>query len=956
MPRSGWLAVGAAVAALLAPASGALVLGLAVGAATAGALATGAGAAGRPRSTRFSERHWRSPAWPILAGAGAIAVRLLLGATGPPAEGMPAGSGPWTAIVEAVGSPLDGSQTATIQLEGTALRVAATLPRYPAIGPGDRIRVEGEIRSPPAGGYGEFLRRSGLVGTIRSRTLDRLDDPSGLRPGVALERLRRSSGDALTRSLPEPEAGLAAGILVGLRDRVDRDLAAAFTTSGVSHVVAISGWNIAIVAATVGAVGGRFSRRRRSLLITCAIAAYVLFAGASPSVLRAAAMAAVVLAARESGRAGRAAAALGWAAAILLVIEPGLVAEAGFQLSTVATAGLLIWGTTFTARLAGPAPGRLRRALADVLGVSLAAQLATLPLVLIAFGRLSIVSPAVNLLVVPLVAPAMAAGAVAFVAGWLVTLGAPTVVGTVAGLPAWGILAAIVTVVRLAAALPLASVGLTMPLSGVAAGAIVTGIILSRTPRTASWRRAVRRVVWPRRPGMARGAPPIRAVRGSRTAARSGRLDRVALVAVAVAIAGFGLAFAHRPDGATRIIVLDVGQGDGILLEGSRGGRILIDGGPDPDRLLIALDEELPPWDRRLDLVVLSHPHEDHVAGLALLLARYQVGGVAEPGMIGPGPGYRAWSAALDAQGRPHGVLRTGDTLVLGDLRLSVLWPDPDRVPREPPDTGTAINNVSIVLLGEVAGRRILLAGDIEQGIDPILVGRGLPSVDVLKVAHHGSRTASTDAFLGATRPGIAIVSAGAGNPYGHPAPATIERLLARTNRLYRTDTNGTVEVTIGPAGIGVRTSGPRPVPPKRAVAGGTARQAGATGAATAAVSAFLCAPPLEGKGSASLPAAGPVGKPSSGRSPGANTTSLYHRDDVGPRAGGRRLPAALALAAAVVPPTRAGRGRGGCLAGGTSRGGRHADRPGSRRGSGPPPRCRQDPAAGRPRPPPAPR
>src|SRR5207253_6473669 len=122
-------------------------------------------------------------------------------------------------------------------------------------------------------------------------------------------------------AMPEPEAGLAAGIVIGLRDRVDRDLAADFTTVGASHIVAISGWNIAIVAATVAALAGSLGRRRRSVVLVFAIVAYVLFAGASASVVRAAAMAGVVLLARETGRAGRATAALGWAAAILLIAE-----------------------------------------------------------------------------------------------------------------------------------------------------------------------------------------------------------------------------------------------------------------------------------------------------------------------------------------------------------------------------------------------------------------------------------------------------------------------------------------------------------------------------------------------------------------------------------------------------------------------------------------------------------
>ena len=238
-----------------------------------------------------------------------------------------------------------------------------------------------------------------------------------------------------------------------------------------------------------------------------------------------------------------------------------------------------------------------------------------------------------------------------------------------------------------------------------------------------------------------------------------------------------GVVVVHRPDGTPRVAVLDVGQGDAILVEGGRGGRLLIDGGPDPGRLLVALDEHLPPWDRRIDIVILSHPHEDHAAGLAALLDRYEVRKVLEPGMFGPGPGYAALNAELQDLGIARGTLATGDRLTVDEFHFRVLWPDPGTVPQRAPDTGTAINNVSIVLLGDVDGHRILLAGDIEEQIDPKLLARGLPTVDFLKVAHHGSRTSSTEPFLEATHPGVAVISAGRGNPYGHPAPATVARL-----------------------------------------------------------------------------------------------------------------------------------------------------------------------------------
>jgi competence protein ComEC len=301
-------------------------------------------------------------------------------------------------------------------LEGAAaLVVAATLPWYPPVVPADRIEVSGSIRPPPVSEYGDYLAKIGAAGTLRAEALEVLPPSGTIERG--LEGLRRAAADGLSRAMPEPEAGLAAGVLLGLRDRVDRDLAAAFTTAGASHVVAISGWNIAIVASSIGGLAGGFGRRRRSIVIAVAIVAYVAFVGPSASVVRAGVMAGVALLARELGRPGRAAAALGWAVTILLVLDPATVSDAGFRLSVLATAGILAWGSRFTERLSGADPGRVRRWVAEILGVSLAAQVATTPVVLLDFGRLSLIAPAVNLVVVPLVPAAMAAGVVALLLG-----------------------------------------------------------------------------------------------------------------------------------------------------------------------------------------------------------------------------------------------------------------------------------------------------------------------------------------------------------------------------------------------------------------------------------------------------------------------------------------------------------------------------------------------------------
>jgi competence protein ComEC len=938
LPRAAWLAVGVASGAA---AGGA---GFPLASAVLGLLVVAAG-----QARCVVPELWRAPATAVGLGGILVAGRLVFGPAAAPAPPLPDAGGPWTATVESVGSPRDGDQVARLRLraEGGEVLVAATLPAYPVVTAGTTVEVDGRLRPPPEDDpYGEYLRRTGASGSLDGRSLRVLEAP-----GFSLQVARDGAGDALRLALPEPEAGLAAGILVGLRERVDRMLAADFATAGVSHVVAISGWNIAIVAGLVGAVLRGRPRRLVSVAVLGTVAAYVVAAGGSPSVVRAAVMAGVVLLARETGRAGRAAAGLGAAAAILLLIDPTLVGDAGFRLSVMATAGLLAWASPIGAWLGGLGGGRMPRWLAESLGISLAAQAATLPDVVATFGRLSIVSPAVNLAVVPLVPVAMAGGLLALVAGAASAAGAPTVIATLAGLPAWLVLHAIVAIVRVGAALPFAAVSLppeiALPVSLATAAAVVAAPAIVRRARTR----------WERRGAAtdpAAGRHPLTARGGAHgSARRPGRLTparRGVIVVMVIVVTLAGAAVGEATGRATRISVLDVGQGDAILLETRTGARMLVDGGPDPERVLIELDARIPPWDRRLDVLVLTHPHEDHVAGLARILQRYSVGRVFEPGMRGPGPGWAAWSALL-RDGPPHGVLLTGATLRLGEVSMRVLWPDPGTVPVDPPDGGTAINNVSIVLLGEANGRRFLLAGDVEEGIDPSLLARGLPRVDFLKVAHHGSRTATTQAFVDAVRPRVAVASAGAGNTYGHPAPSTLARLRDSGARVLRTDEDGTVSVELLPSGLAVSATGPQNA--------STAAAGLATGPTTALASrspsppsrlacaiAIPAGSPLAALVRRSGPAAEPVRTTVAGSGDWAVPTG-YDRDDDDPRSTPGRPAAALVGAARVVPPTRVRRRRRRRLAGRAGAGAGDTDRPPCGRGGRPAPRRGQ--AAGGP-------
>ena len=691
VPRSIWLATGAVAAALLGPA----LIGQA-GAADAGAPIRTAAVLGLTLATVVGGLALRSALArrtlaPLVVGLVLIGVRLAL-STPAPAQAdtvVPGGSGPWTGRVVGVGSPRAGQQAATVLLDDPGLRVAATLPRYPEIAPGDRVSIGGRLEALPAddGGYGDYLRRIGVVATLRARTLDRIGTDGSA--SSVVEAARRGSGEALTRALPEPEAGLAAGILIGLRDRVDRDLAAAFTTAGVSHVVAISGWNIAIVAALVaacceaGSAGAGVARHARRDRRATRSPPAPRRRSSGPRV-----MAAVVLLARESGRAGAAAAALGWAAVAPARRRPGdgrrrrvpaLVARDGWA-HRLGDAdhrpGCAARGGS-AAGLAGREPRRLvrraRRRRCRSCSPGSAGSRSSLRSSTSSSCRSS--------------PPAMAAGTLALVGGWPCQAGAPARSRRSSDCPP-GSCSASSMVGRPLAAAPAVRERDAGPAADRWWSAPAVAVVVLAGARHAA--RSALRVAAPTRgrprhggarrraATVARGPSPPEALR---LAGRSAR--PVASLARGRRRRRRGRASSWpRTDrtAASGSTVLDVGQGDAILVEGDRGGRLLVDGGPDPDRLLVALDAASPPWDRRIDLLVLTHPHEDHVAGLAPargplsgrphLRARDDRARTGLPRLAGG----RWLATGCDRRGSA-----TGDRFDLDQVRFRVLWPDPRR-------------------------------------------------------------------------------------------------------------------------------------------------------------------------------------------------------------------------------------------------------------------------------------
>jgi competence protein ComEC len=587
---------------------------------------------------------------------------------------------------------------------------------------------------------------------------------------VSLGGLRADLAHPLRMLVPEPESGILLGIVLGERASVSPDLAYAFAVSGTTHLLAISGFNMTLVGAAVAlALRGRARPPVRAVATVAAIVAYSLLVGLAPSVMRAALMASVASCGLASGRRAATANALCVAVTAMLFADPAAIADLGFLLSASATAGLVLWQAALAARFAA-LPGALREGLAT----TLAASAPTLPVVAAAFGRVSLVSPIANLVAVPLFPPLMLAGAAASAIGALsLDLARPV------ALVAYGCALALRTVVEAFAALPIAAVSVP---SGPVTGAIVA-LALVTVVRGAPHLGG--RLHVPRIPMPALVAP------------------RAALLAVPALVVAGVLAW-PTADPEVRVRALDVGQGDAYLVE-IGGATVLIDGGPDPARLMDELGASLPPWRRRIDVVALTHAHLDHGAGLIAVLDRYEVGMTLEPVGLNAGPLADLWAAAITRAHAERRALRAGQRLHVADAVITVLSPEPD--PR--------VDTPSLVLRVERGRFSALFMGDAtdEALADLLLHPEGLRS-RVYVPPHHGAATPHGVTLVESVRPELALLSVGAGNRYGHPTPETLAALGGITT--FRTDRDGTVEVSLDGPGLVVRAHANGLPPPRR--------------------------------------------------------------------------------------------------------------------------------------------
>lgn len=697
-------------------------------------------------------------------------------------------AGPVTLIARIVAEP-DRRDTythlrvraASITLPGGETRpvrglVLVRAPRYPEYHYGDTLSILAPLETPPifeGFSYREYLARQNIHAIARRSHIELLAEHSGFSLKAHILHLKARAHQVINRILPEPHAALLNGILLGIETGIPRDLYDDFNATGTSHIIVISGSNISLVVAILLLLGQKvFGKRYATIIATVGVVLYTIMVGADASVVRAAIMGGIYVGAIYFGRGNHTLNALFVAGLLMTLINPLTLWDVGFQLSFMATWGLIVLVPLLeggAARFLGHAlsaeqAGGVADLMNEALLVTIAAQIMTAPLTLYQFQRFSAVSLLANLLVVPVQPLVMIFGGLAAVAG-LIFLPLGQIVGWLAWLPlAWTL-----TIVRWTARFSWAQLE-------------IPGLpfwLLSLTYLTlgaAVW--------WLHQPAENWARTTLHGSDLRRSTAVT--LGGLSLVAILVWSAAHNL-----PDGRLHVAFLDVGQGDAIFITTPNGRQVLIDGGPSSTQLTQGLGQQMPFWDHSLDLIVNTHPDMDHLGGLVEILGRYKVDTVLVSDAASTSAFYQEWNHRLEANGQAPILAWQGMALQLDEgVQALILNPGPASLPAEAP------NNHSIVFKLTMGQISFLLPGDIEAEVERALVASSPLDLraTVLKSPHHGSKTSSSDAFLAAVAPQIVVVSVGKDNPFGHPSPEVLQRYIDHSLPILRTDEYGTLE------------------------------------------------------------------------------------------------------------------------------------------------------------------
>ena len=663
------------------------------------------------------------------------------------------------------------------KLKGTVL---IFVPRFPVYNYGDELLVKGKLETPQPidnFNYPGYLANQGIYTMMLSPQTYLIGTGKGFRPLAWVYALRNRLSQAMSATIPEPQTSLAQGMILGIRGNITPELQNAFIQSGTMHILVISGSQFNIVAGILVATGIWLFGKRRFFYIWLALAAiwiYALLTGMSPPVIRSAVMVSIFLFADLLGRQKSAMTAIGFAAALMVAITPKILADASFQLTFMSTLGMVVvaprlqnWGKNIIADKLGEEGGVVKTAdwVADSLFVTLGVTIAIWPLLVYYFGIFSVVSPLASLLVLPALPYLLGSGTLASVLGIFLLP-----VGQIVGWLAWLAASYMLVIINGFAKLTFSAINV---------GTINPAWIWAYFAALAA-------ILW---------LIPNRKTVGAFFSRTASTLDKVPkkwavpsllVVAILTSTAAYAM-----PDNRLHVSFLDVGQGDAILIQTPNHQDILVDGGPSAQAISAQLSKLLPFWDRTIELVVLTHPHEDHLTGLLEVLQRYKVKQVFYLDTTYTLPDEQEWLNLIQQKHIKATMATAGQEIDLGtkDTTLEVVNPTPG-------STVPAMDNGIVLKLSDEK-ISFLLTSDISADAEhDLITQRADVSCTVLKVAHHGSNDSSTAAFLAVADPKLAVISVGADNTFGHPGADTLQRLadVVGADNIYRTDKNCTVE------------------------------------------------------------------------------------------------------------------------------------------------------------------
>ncbi len=664
--------------------------------------------------------------------------------------------------------------------DGTEIPVEGLVPlqafRFPVIEYGSRVRVNGRLETPPENdsfSYKEYLARQDIHSLLFLPQVEILAEGEGNQLYHAIFAFKQRAHETINQTIADPQASLLAGILLGNDNGLPPDLDEDFQITGMTHIIAISGFNIAILIMILVAVGQPFLGQRGSVAFAMVgIIVYTILVGADASVVRAAIMGSIYLiSSRWLGRPSFSVATLLFSGFVMTAIRPFTLWDVGFQLSFAATLSLILYADPLTRRVRRwllhlfdrRVTQKLMGVLTEAVIITLVAQFLTLPLIVGHFGQLSLVSLVANALILPAQPGVMLWGGLATLTGLILPL-----LGQLFGWIAWLFLSYTIWLVRVLAAVPGASLSVELSWTGV--------VVIYALIAAATW--------------LAKQEKKKRA-----KILAQAQKNMTQKVAFSGSLIGALLLFSwggSQPDGKLHIVFMDVGQGDATFIQTPSGRQILIDGGLYPSVLNDRLGRQMPFWDKELDMMIATHPDADHVAGLVGVFERYQVDRLITDGSeVGES---QIYDAVLEAAALDETAVHTavaGETIIIEDgVTLEILHPTNTFHSDNRND-----NSVSIRLV--YGNFTCLITGDAEEQAERQMLQRDQPlNALVYKAGHHGSRTSSTMPFLEAIRPLIIIVSAGKENRFGHPHPEMLERAAAINSTVLRTDELGTIEVT----------------------------------------------------------------------------------------------------------------------------------------------------------------